>query len=296
MISSPIFGVMASTFNQMNLRPIVVLAGDKCQQQPLQNVNGRITSTTSIINANATFPSSNAVIHRLHQQFRIVDPKYAAFLDLIRFIRPTQEQVDKMQDGIVLCPEGQLTDRQIWTAFQSHPNSTVMTVSRKGAQPINTIIVGQLFQGRPLTNIPCACVADSQPIFPHRNMRVIFTENHDKAARLVNSQQPTIISSQNNTIILCLPEGQQVFVYPVRHGGQRPGHTLPFYASICPNHHKSSGPKHPPSHHLAGLSIGSSRYCLCRPLQSEEEISHLFAAAHLCRPTNAGAALRRPPY
>ena len=216
MISPRIFGVMASTFNRMNLCPVVVLAGDKCQQQPLQTVNGRITSTTSIINNNAT-SSSNAVIHRLHQQFRIVDPKYAAFLDLIRFIRPTQEQVDKMQDGIVLCPEGQLTDQQIQTAFQSHPNSTVMTVSRKGAQWINTIVVGQLFKGHPLTNIPCACVADSQPIFPHRNMSVIFTEKCDKAARLMNSQQATIIFSQNNTIILRLPKGQQVFVYPVTH-------------------------------------------------------------------------------
>ena len=118
MIPSPIFGVMASTFNCMNLRPRVVLAG-------------RNTSTTSIINDNATFSSSNAVIHRLQQQFRIVDPEYAAFLDLIRFIRPTQEQVDNMQHSIVLCPEGQLIDRQIWTAFQTHPSSTVMTVSRK---------------------------------------------------------------------------------------------------------------------------------------------------------------------
>ena len=196
MISWPIFGVMASTFNRMNLRPVVVLAGDKCQQQPLQTVNRSISSTTSIINNNATFSSSNAVIHRLQQQFRVVDPEYAAFLDLIRFIHPTQEKVDKMQDGIVLCPEGQLTDRQIWTAFQSHPNSTVMTVSRKGAERIITIVVGQLFQGRPLTNIPCACVADSQPIYPHRNMRVIFTENRDKAACVVNGQQATIISSQ----------------------------------------------------------------------------------------------------
>ena len=217
MISSPIFGVKASTFNRMNLRPVVVLAGDKCQQQPLQTVNGRITSTTSIINDNATFSSHNAVIHRLHQQFRIVDAEYAAFLDLIRFIPPTQEQVDKMQDGIVLCLEGQLTDRQIWTAFQSHPNSTVMTVSRKGAQRINTIVVGQLFQGRQLSNIPYACVADSQPIYPHRNMRVTFTENRDKAARVVNGQQATITSSQNNTIILRLPDRQQVFVYPATH-------------------------------------------------------------------------------
>ena len=99
-ISSPIFGVMASTFNRMNLRPVVVLAGDKCQQQPLQTVNGRITSTTSIINDNATFSSNNAVIHRLHQQFRIVDAEYAVFLDLIRFIRPTQEQVTHIEDDV----------------------------------------------------------------------------------------------------------------------------------------------------------------------------------------------------
>ena len=217
MISAPIFGVMASTFNRVNLRPVVVLPGDKCQQQPLQTVNGRITSTTSIINDNTTFTSNNAVIHRLHQQFRIVDAEYAAFLDLIRFIRPTQEQVDRMQQGIVLCPEGDLTDRQIWTAFQTHTNTSVMTVSRKGGQRINSIVVGQLFKGRPLTNIPCASVADSDPIYPYRNMRVIFTENRDKAARVVNGQQATIISSQNNTIILRLPEGQQVFVYPVTH-------------------------------------------------------------------------------
>ena len=140
----------------------------------------------SIINDNATFSHSNAVIHQLHQQFRIVDPEYATFLDLIRFIHPTQEQVDNMQHGIVLCPEGQLTDQQIWTAFQSHPNSSLMTVSRKGAQRIKTIVVRQLFQGRPLSNIPCACVADSDPIYPHGNMRVIFTKNRDKGARVVN--------------------------------------------------------------------------------------------------------------
>ena len=46
-------------------------------------------------------------------------------------------------------------------------------------------------------------------------MQVIFTENRDKQAQVVNSQEPTILSAQNRTIILCLPEGQRVFVYPV---------------------------------------------------------------------------------
>ena len=51
--------------------------------------------------------------------------------------------------------------------------------------------------------------------FPHKHMEVIFTENRDKAARIVNGQQATILGCENNTIILSLPEGQRVFVYPV---------------------------------------------------------------------------------
>ena len=87
-------------------------------------------------------------------------------------------------------------------------------------------------------------------------MRVIFTENRDKAARVVNGQQATIVSSQNNTIILRLPEGQLA------------SDTLPIYTSLCADDHKGSRAKHWLSHHLAGLSLGSTRYCLSRPLQS----------------------------
>ena len=48
MISSPIFQLMASTFNRLNLRPVVVFAGDKCQQQPLKTIDRHIVSTTSM--------------------------------------------------------------------------------------------------------------------------------------------------------------------------------------------------------------------------------------------------------
>ena len=206
---------MASTFNRMNTRPVVVLAGDKCQQQPLQTVDGRTSSTTSIIN-DRTFSSTNAVIHTLCQQFRIIDEEYAKFLDFIRFMVPTQ-QVDEMQNGIVLCPEGELSDEDIWQAYQQHSDTTIMTVSRKAAQRINDIIVRHLFPGRPLDSIPCASPVESNPIFPHKHMEVIFTENRDKAARIVNGQQATILGCENHTIILSLPEGQRVFVYPVTH-------------------------------------------------------------------------------
>ena len=205
MISSAIFETMASTFNHMNTRPVVVLAGDKCQQQPLETIDGRTTSSTSIINDH-TFTSSNAVIHTLYQQFPIIDPEYAKFLDFIRFIVPTQQQVDAMQTGIVLCPEGELSEKISGRPIK-HSDATIMTVSRKAAHRINDIIVRHLFPGRPLNTIPCASAVESNPIFPQKHMEVTFTENRDKAARIVNGQQAIILGSANNTIILSLPEG-----------------------------------------------------------------------------------------
>ena len=217
MISPTIFDTMAATFNRLNTRPVVVLAGDRCQQQPLETVDGRTTTTTTSIINDHTFTSSNAVTHTLYQQFRIVDPEYVKFLDSVRFMSPTQQQVDDMQEGIVLCPDGDLSDQQILWAYQQHPDAAIMTVSRKAAQRINHIVVNHLFHGHGISNIPCASVADSHLIFPQKNMDVIFTQNRDKTARIVNGQQVTILGCENNTIILALPEGQRVFVYPVTH-------------------------------------------------------------------------------
>ena len=91
-----------------------------------------------------------------------------------------------------------------------------MTVSRKAAQRIN-LIVCHLFPGQLISNIPCASVADTNAIFLHKQMQVIFTDNRGKAARVVNGQQATILGCENNTIILSLPEEQRVFTYPVTH-------------------------------------------------------------------------------
>ena len=241
MISPAIFHTMATTFNRMNTRPVIVFAGDKCRQQPLQTVDGRTTTTTSIINDH-TFTSSNAVMHSLYQQFRIIDPEYAKFLDFIRFLAPSQQQVDAMQTGIVLCPEGELSDEDIWCAYQTYSNATIMTVSRKAAHRLNNIIVSHLFPGRPLSTIPCVSPVDSDPIFSHKTMKVIFTENRDKAARVVNGQEATILASENNTIILSLPEGQRVFVYPVTHFHNKTQFTrYPFSPAYAQTITKSQG-------------------------------------------------------
>ena len=82
MISAPTFQALATTFNRLNLHPVVVFPGDKYQQQPLETVGDRVSATTSIINDQQTFHAGNAIKHFLYQQFRIIDEEYAKFLDL----------------------------------------------------------------------------------------------------------------------------------------------------------------------------------------------------------------------
>ena len=294
MISSAIFETMASTFNRMNTRPVVVLAGDKCQQQPLQTIDGRTSSTTSIINDH-TFSSTNAVTHTLYQQFRIIDPEYAKFLDFIRFMLPTQQEVDDMQTGIVLCPEGELSDEDIWHAYQQHSDATIMTVSRKAAQRINEIIVRHPFPGRPLNTIPCVSAVESNPIFPQKHMEVIFTENRDKAARIVNGQQATILGCENNTIILCLPEGQRVFVYPVTHIENDTHHKVSILAGIRTNNHKVTREKHTSSHHLVRLRHSPSWNRVRWPFASTNKIKYFPATTNPCTPAEPCPTLKCLP-
>lgn len=76
----------------------------------------------------------------------------------------------------------------------------------------------------------------------YRGMRVVITENRDKAARIVNGQDATVLYNQNNTIILQLPEGDKVFVYPVTHKcGDEMVTTYPFTPAYARTICKSQG-------------------------------------------------------
>lgn len=50
LVSSASFNIVAGTLNRLNCRPVVVVAGDRRQQQPLQTVEGRVCDTISILN------------------------------------------------------------------------------------------------------------------------------------------------------------------------------------------------------------------------------------------------------
>ena len=239
MVSAKSFNIVASTLNRMNCRPVVIIAGDRCQQQPLQTVDGRINTTVSILNDD-TFMQENSVKHSLYQQFHVVDCDYAASLDLIRYVQPTQEQLNDFQDSVVLCSPGYIDDDELYAAFSKTSDTVIMTVSRAAAQRVNTIVVHKLFANQqPLTNVPCASVAGGDVIYPYHGMKIVINENRDKTSRIVNGQDGTIVSNHGKTIIIQFADGERAFVYPVTHAVEGQGDVTrypftPAYArTIC---------------------------------------------------------------
>lgn len=223
LVSPRTFSRIASTLNRLNCRPVVIIAGDKCQQQPLQTVEGRVCNTTSVLN-DSTFNSQNSIKYTLYQQFRILDSNYASFIDFIRHMQPSQEQIDNFQENIVLYPTGPIDNQCIFEAFNKSSNTTIMTVSRAAAQRVNEVVVDRLFHGQmPLTTIPCTSFLPSTPIYPYRGMKIVITENRDKSSRIVNGQEATVVSSHRNTLVIQFPDQQKAFVYPVTHQVEQEG-------------------------------------------------------------------------
>lgn len=52
LVSPASFNIVAATVNHLNCHPIVIIAGDKHQQQPLQMVNGTTSTTVLTLNGN----------------------------------------------------------------------------------------------------------------------------------------------------------------------------------------------------------------------------------------------------
>ena len=202
LVSPESFQVVAATLNRLNCHPVVVIAGDKKQQQPLKTVEGKTSTTRSILN-NDTFVADDSVRHSLYEQFRVVDKDYATFLDIIRYLQPTQQQLEDFQENLVLCPSGVLADEEIFQAYSRTPDTIIMTVSWTAAQRVNGIVAEKLFAGQtPLCQVPRASIADGAPILPYHGMRIVITENRDKSSRVVNGQEAMLVSNHNNTQLI----------------------------------------------------------------------------------------------
>ena len=68
--------------------------------------------------------------HSLHKQFWIVDKEYEAFVEMVRYLQPTQRQLDQFLEDLVLCPAGCLADDDIYHAFSWQAHTTIIGTLR----------------------------------------------------------------------------------------------------------------------------------------------------------------------
>ena len=103
----------------------------------------------------------------------------------------------------ILCQDDNPNDKQIMQALHKHGDATVLTVSRKAAMKVNTIVTASLFsQTTPLASAPCDDSQENIPIYC--GMHVTMTQNRDKCHGIVNEQEGTIYLMENKTIFINL--------------------------------------------------------------------------------------------
>ena len=128
MVADNTFDMIHDTLEKQPHRPLVIIAGDECQQPPLQTINGRTTQTTSILKNRRLHEVCQ--IHSLYQQFRCTDKAYMDFLQYIRYSRPEQYVLDNFQRPLLLFHQSEITDYDIWHTLQDAPDATFLSLPR----------------------------------------------------------------------------------------------------------------------------------------------------------------------
>ena len=118
------------------------------------------------------------------------------------------------------------------------PESTVITVSRHAANHINSVFINKILQESTLLgHVTSNCELGKIPVF--KGMRVIITQNQNKALSIVNGRIGTVVALERNTLFLKLRNGCIVYIHPVsfQHQNERVKTAMPFmpaYALTIP--------------------------------------------------------------
>ncbi len=212
MIPITIFQHILKTLNLLLFRPVLMLSGDRGQQQPFSRENGKIIQINSPFDDNSFL--SNTYCYHLRQQHRVGDQKYLSFLNHVRNWVPTQQFLDEIQHDRVIATDSDISDDNILDAFYKDPANVLLTFTKKASNRANNIIVRAIFtNNNPLLHAQLDCDLDPMPIYA--GMRVVITQNRDKANGVVNGQVALVDMVQNTSVFLKLTTGKIAPTYPV---------------------------------------------------------------------------------
>jgi hypothetical protein len=212
MVSKSIMQHVVTTVNQLSLRPLLVMCGDKCQQQPIETVDNTTTQVPSILGERDFY----SIAHHIHltTQHRCEDEELLNILNHLRYYKPSNELLEKIHGGRVLTASSSPTQGDLERVLKQRPCATFVTVSRKATNFINQVAIDYLFRDTlPLMHVQFDCDLPPMPIY--ENLQVIITQNRDKKNGIVNGQRAFVKLVQNKTVFLTLPNGSVVSTHLV---------------------------------------------------------------------------------
>lgn len=212
MVPLSVFKHILSTLHELPTRPILLISGDKYQLPPIITENNVTTNGSSVYDLMCLTTISK--LYHLTCQYRCVDVEYSEILNHLRCWRPTPDILHTLQCDRLLHNSHVISDAELLCVVRNNISSTFLTVSRNAVTRINNLILENLFVDS--LRVGTLQMDDDQGtrgIF--KGMRVVITQNRDKKNGIVNGQTAIVVMMENHTVILQLPNGKKVFVYPV---------------------------------------------------------------------------------
>ena len=225
MVSSRILRHVLNSIQSLPVPPVYLFLGDRAQQSPLDSVDGITTTTTNIFTCTDLIKNCDRFV--LHQQHRILDPCLGQLLDIMRHSYINSEQIAMINSRCKF--DEPVSPRSIISTLNDNPDTTFVTITRKGSRFVNSVIMDYLFGDQPVM-----CTVPGEGLVNvdlYENLPVLITHNVNKHHGIVNGAEATIVSFHNDLIFIRLMNGSCHFLYPLTYD-----ETGEEYFPIIPNY------------------------------------------------------------
>jgi hypothetical protein len=146
---------------------------------------------------------------QLLHPFRCKDPAFAAVLKVLRISKPSERLVEQICCGHKAWPSRLPTTRDVAKLIADHPDTTLVTATRRGAQLLNDLALEAIFRKRsPLAILPgdpemnptnyvngkfrSDTMPEPMPVPIFKGMHLYLTKNISKESDFVNGMSCTV--------------------------------------------------------------------------------------------------------
>ena len=223
-LQQPHFEHICKLWNQADNLPAILMAGDELQMAGF----GPTRAWHSPLWRRMTYRV------KLHKTYRCKDPAFNRILQELRTSRPGANTLKWLRGRKAWAPPQSPSVDGIRKLLKAHPDTVVLTCTRRGAQTINDLALRALFPRHdPLAVLPADVESNSKnyqdgallqdlsaleplplPIF--RGMRVVFTRNVRKDVDFVNGMDGQVVAynARSKAVEVVTTTQHRVVVWP----------------------------------------------------------------------------------